>query len=53
MKTIAIFGMYVGSLVRRYVGDRHTDGEVFFILQYGLSLLGLADMPGAVPPVYS
>jgi hypothetical protein len=30
-----------------------TDGEVFFILQYGLSLLGLADMPGAVPPVYA
>ena len=30
-----------------------TDGEVFFILQYGLSLLGLADLPGAVPPVYA
>ena len=34
-------------------GTPITDGEVFFILQYGLSLLGLADMPGAVPPVYS
>jgi len=34
-------------------GTPITDGEVFFILQYGLSLLGLADMPGAVPPIYS
>lgn len=34
-------------------GTPITDGEVFFILQYGLSLLGLADAPGAVPPVYA
>ena len=34
-------------------GTPITDGEVFFILQYGLSLLGLADLPGAVPPVYT
>ena len=35
------------------VGTPITDGEVFFILQYGLSLLGLADVPGAIPPVYT
>ena len=28
-------------------------GEVFFIQQYGLSLLSLATTPGAVPPVYA
>ena len=34
-------------------GTPITNGEVFFIYQYGLSLLGLADVPGAVPPVYA
>lgn len=28
-------------------------GEVFFIYQYGLNLLGLAPAPGAVPPTYA
>lgn len=28
-------------------------GEVFFIYQYGLSMLGLAETPGAVPPNYT
>ena len=34
-------------------GTPITSGEVFFIYQYGLSLLGLADVPGAVPPTYA
>ena len=34
-------------------GTPITAGEVFFIYQYGLSLLGLADVPGAVPPTYA
>ena len=29
------------------------DGEVFFIMQHGLSLIGLAAAPHGVPPVYS
>jgi hypothetical protein len=28
-------------------------GVVFFIYQYALSLIGLADTPGAVPPDYT
>ena len=34
-------------------GTPITAGEVFFIYQYGLRLLGLADVPGAVPPTYA
>jgi hypothetical protein len=33
-------------------GTPLTKGQVFFTYQYGLSLLGLADVPGAVPPTY-
>lgn len=28
-------------------------GEVFFIYEYGLSILGISPTPGAVPPVYA
>lgn len=34
-------------------GTPISNGEVFFIYQYGLSLLGLANVPGAVPPTYA
>lgn len=34
-------------------GTPLTAGEVFFIYQYGLSMLGLASTPGAVPPTYA
>ena len=34
-------------------GTPISNGDVFFIYQYGLSLLGLADVPGAVPPTYA
>ena len=34
-------------------GTPITAGEVFFIYQYALSLIGLADTPGAVPPDYT
>lgn len=34
-------------------GTPITAGEVFFIYQYALSLIGLADTPGAVPPNYT
>lgn len=30
-----------------------TKGEVFFIYQYGLNVLGIAGVPGATPPVYA
>lgn len=33
--------------------DPMTAGEAFFIYQYGLSMLGLADTPGATPPNYT
>ena len=34
-------------------GTPIAQGEVFFIQQYGLSLLSLASAPGAVPPTYA
>ena len=34
-------------------GTPITAAEVFFIYQYALSLIGLADTPGAVPPNYA